>query len=537
MTFLRRALTVAEMVVRDLIRRRVALVLLTALPLAFYFVERWSEHNNLALKPGGIGMSWAVAGAALFSGLAARPLDVRLVLAGYRPTEVLVGRFVALEAVAAPLVAGFSVLLLVVSRPPDGAAVVLALILIAVVSVPLGLALSAVVPRELEGTLLLIGVIGIQMSLPSSSAAVGVLPLGGAQRLLDHAAYGQFRVGSAVARSLGWGLALLVAGAVAWHRRVRLAGARRRPAAWAGALMTSAGAVALLALPWTPASALNRGVASEVRAGPDPRRLAADATGVWVADTNAARVEHVDLSGRVTAMIPVPGHPFGLTSSPGGVWVTLPDVGRVARIDPSTYAVTTIVEIGGNPSDVVVAGGRVWLADSVEDAVVAVDPLTKEVVTRVTAVRDPVFLVAAPGVVWAGSFHDRSVTRLDATTGQVLATVGVGLRVAFGAGDASALWVSSDADSAVARVDTVSGRVVRFPLSGERPEGIALASGGAVSALSNGVVLMFSLGSGFGIRAGSLSPEGVALQSPNLWIADPGNHRIVRVSLMSFPGA
>ena len=85
-------LTVAEMQGRDLVRRRLALVILVALPLAFYLSMIGNPTDPFALVAGGIGMSWSVASAALFAVLAARRVDPRLVLAGYRPRDLLLGR-------------------------------------------------------------------------------------------------------------------------------------------------------------------------------------------------------------------------------------------------------------------------------------------------------------------------------------------------------------------------------------------------------------------------------------------------------------
>lgn len=97
-----RLLTVAEMQGRELLRRRLALAILVALPLGFYFSMLGNE--DFAMSAGSIGMGWAVSGAALFSALAARRLDPRLVLTGYRPVELLGGRLLVLQTLALVLV-------------------------------------------------------------------------------------------------------------------------------------------------------------------------------------------------------------------------------------------------------------------------------------------------------------------------------------------------------------------------------------------------------------------------------------------------
>ena len=87
MTAPQRVVMMAEMHGRDLVRRRVALALLVALPLSFYLASAGSGDG--AVATGGVGMAFAVAGAALFSELSSADVDQRLVLGGYRPFELL----------------------------------------------------------------------------------------------------------------------------------------------------------------------------------------------------------------------------------------------------------------------------------------------------------------------------------------------------------------------------------------------------------------------------------------------------------------
>ena len=58
-----RVLIMAEMHGRDLLRRHVALLLLVALPLAFYLSS--GRSGRYAVTAGGVGMAFAIAGATL----------------------------------------------------------------------------------------------------------------------------------------------------------------------------------------------------------------------------------------------------------------------------------------------------------------------------------------------------------------------------------------------------------------------------------------------------------------------------------------
>jgi hypothetical protein len=170
----RRAIVMAEMHGRDLVRRHAALLLLVALPLAFYLSS--SRTGSRAVTAGGVGMAFAIAGATLFSTLSSAEVDQRLVLGGYRPVELLVGRMLFLGPLGLAIAAAFSLLMAALSDLTDPWLVFLGIAVVALQSVPLGLAVGAALARELEGTLVIIGVVGIQMAADPDSVVARVLP-------------------------------------------------------------------------------------------------------------------------------------------------------------------------------------------------------------------------------------------------------------------------------------------------------------------------------------------------------------------------
>lgn len=176
--------TVAEMQGRDLVRRRAALLLLAALPMTWYIAEA-ASGVSYAVGTGVLGMAWSSATAPLFAVLGARHADQRLVLAGYRPRDIVVGRLVALLSIATLLALLFGVVMVIGSRPARPGDVFLALLLTAVVSTPTGWLTAALVPRELEGTLLLIGLVGLQISIPTGAPDWAV-PYWAPLRLTDY---------------------------------------------------------------------------------------------------------------------------------------------------------------------------------------------------------------------------------------------------------------------------------------------------------------------------------------------------------------
>jgi hypothetical protein len=177
-----RILIMAEMHGRDLLRRHAALVLLVALPLAFYLSS--GRTGRFAVTAGGVGLAFAIAGATLFSTLSSAEVDQRLVLGGYRPIELLVGRLLFLGPLALVIAAGFSGLMVGFAHPEKPWLVALGVAVVGLQSVPLGLAVGAGVARELEGTLVIIGVVGIQMAAAPSSGVAKVLPFHEPQQLI-----------------------------------------------------------------------------------------------------------------------------------------------------------------------------------------------------------------------------------------------------------------------------------------------------------------------------------------------------------------
>jgi hypothetical protein len=184
----RRVLTIATTQGRDLLRRRLALVMLASLPALFYLsvagqhIGKGQDPWNLNVAV--IGVAWAVGGGAFFLALSSRRIDQRLLLAGYRPAELVLGRLVFLQAFAFLIAAGYSVLFVARSSAAAGP-LILAVAVTALIGVPLGLALAALLPRELEGTLALIAIIGVQTSLPSNLAIAPALPFYGPIQLIQ----------------------------------------------------------------------------------------------------------------------------------------------------------------------------------------------------------------------------------------------------------------------------------------------------------------------------------------------------------------
>lgn len=222
MTTIGQALVIAEMQSRELVRRRAAMGLFALLPAAFYFsIPADQDYGVLA---GAIGVSWAVAAAGLFGILGWRRVDPRLALIGSRPVEGMLGRLLVGTGLALALVAVYAPAMLARSSIiTDAGIFVAALAGVALVSVPLGLVIGALVPRELEGTLVLVGIVGVESSIPHGTWLASALPLYGPFELL-RASVGadDASVSVGVFHGIVTALLLVAVAHLLWRRRLRV---------------------------------------------------------------------------------------------------------------------------------------------------------------------------------------------------------------------------------------------------------------------------------------------------------------------------
>lgn len=218
---MRQTLAVAEMQLRELARRRVAIALLVALPLVIYLSipvgELWS------VVPAVVGLGWAVAGAAMFAAIGWRRVDPRLTLAGHRPMAQIMGRSLPIAALGVLLGASIFPLILFRSDPPDPQMVATAIALTVLVGTPMGLAIGSLLPREMEAMLVLIGVGALSNVIPPELASARLVPLWAPVRLLMTAMYTD---GNGYSEPLIHGLIaaglLMAITWLAWRRRVRV---------------------------------------------------------------------------------------------------------------------------------------------------------------------------------------------------------------------------------------------------------------------------------------------------------------------------
>jgi len=207
-----------------LARRRAAVALLGLLPLAIY--GALYRHSPHAVTVGGVASAFSAGGAAIFSMLPARAADQRLSLAGYRPAVLITGRLIVLEAASILISLLTASVMIAGTRPTHPADVVAGVILTGVAAVPLGLALGALLPRELEAVLILIGIVGIQITADPDTVISALLPFHAASQILDAADGAPATAWPRLALTVAYSAVLLAIAWAAWRHR---AGTRRSP--------------------------------------------------------------------------------------------------------------------------------------------------------------------------------------------------------------------------------------------------------------------------------------------------------------------
>jgi len=158
--------------------------------------------------------------------LPARAADQRLALAGYRPAVLITGRLVVLEAASIGISLITASVMIAGTGPTHPADVFAGVILTGIAAVPLGLALGALLPRELEAVLILIGIVGIQITADPDTVISGLLPFHAASQLLDAAAGAPATFWPRLALTTAYSAVLLAIAWAAWRHR---AGARISP--------------------------------------------------------------------------------------------------------------------------------------------------------------------------------------------------------------------------------------------------------------------------------------------------------------------
>ncbi len=216
------AIAIARASIQELRRRRNALIMLVALPLAFYLARR--DIPSSAIVVLALGVGWAVATLALFNTVNSLKLDRRLRVAGFTTRAILFGRLFAVLLFGLVLSSAYLVLAILdqdVARPGG---VALMMVCAVVVGAPLGMAVGLLLRSELEGALALLIFLATQFMTNPDRLFAHCLPLWSVRGVADWAIWsadsGRLVAGLAHGAGTVTVLITVIAGASAFRLRV-----------------------------------------------------------------------------------------------------------------------------------------------------------------------------------------------------------------------------------------------------------------------------------------------------------------------------
>jgi len=314
----------------------------------------------------------------------------------------------------------------------------------------------------------------------------------------------------------------------------------RRPIASGFFLWLLGGGIAVLALIGVVVSLLGDGgpsVASPIRVGPGPLRLATGEGSVWVTSGPAGTLSRIDPDTRE-----VTGEPLrlgsglaGVAVGEGSVWVSDPRHGDVVRIDSATGRVLGRVHVGGRPGAIAFGGHRVWVADEGGAGVTAINAAGGRIFKRgIPPHAAPLRLAVGAGGLWVSSATTGAIRRID------LGSAVPGPPIPVGRGPAGItvghgyVWVANSRAEGVARVDPSINARLGEPIEvGGRPGGIDAGTDVVwVANASEGSVTRIGLASGE-VVGGSISvgadPGAVAVGEEAVWVANNGDGTVTRI--------
>jgi DNA-binding beta-propeller fold protein YncE len=239
-----------------------------------------------------------------------------------------------------------------------------------------------------------------------------------------------------------------------------------------------------------PAGQASGSVAVRVPLDLEPFYVAADASGVWVADAfgndlGRSKVAVVDpVSLEILGVATIGGALGGVALEPSGAhaWVSGFERGQVARFPTAApgSGPDQVVEVGSNPLGLVATAESLWVPLRGDGRVVRLDTQgdTRQVAIEVGEGPANIAVDPETGNLWVTLADVQALAEVDPGTNTVVRVVPVGntpVGIAVGAGS---VWVTTRDDGALVVVDPVAGVVVERILVGNRPRGVVVIDGG-----------------------------------------------------------
>ena len=219
-------------------------------------------------------------------------------------------------------------------------------------------------------------------------------------------------------------------------------------------------------------------VRQRLRVGRFACRLAVDDAAVWVTRDNAGRVVRIDRRTGRRQTIRVTS-PFDVIRAAGAIWVASFETGSVSVFHPRTARLARVFRVGGHPAGLTSCGGYIWVGHS-RDAtwLTRIDPRTRRARQVEVGIESPRAPSCLRGQLWVTTEHE--ALRLAPRTGERLAhvplsgTPGGAAAAPTGTNGNWMVWVTDKELSRIHRIDRLTGRLVDTVAAG--PGAFALAA-------------------------------------------------------------
>lgn len=208
---------------------------------------------------------------------------------------------------------------------------------------------------------------------------------------------------------------------------------------------------------------------------------------IWISNTVDNTVTRVDpKTNKIVATVPVGPKPADVAVSPGAVWVSNDGGPSVSRIDPKSNKVVATIRLADSVyccaghQGITFGAGAVWVGVPLLSAVVRVNAATNAVTAKITLPEQPLGGLAVDSrAVWAAAAHGgHKIWRIDPRsnrkTGAVKAVFSSPITVALGSGS---LWVADLDEKSIDRIDPASQRVIGRLRVGGLPIRVRFESG------------------------------------------------------------
>jgi len=208
----------ADTTIRGVMRRRFTVAMLAAMPIVFYLVTR--DTPGRSVRSLVFGISWSVSTVAYFAAVSTLDIEPRLVVAGWRRRQLVTGRLAGLLAIVAALSGLYVGIVALDQDVRSVGAVTLDFAVTGIVAVAVGTAVAALTPKEMEGTLVLFFLAGLQAIANPFASWSRALPFWSSRELGTWAVDGS-PLGSPIDGLVHAGIAVGVCGLVVWGSAIR----------------------------------------------------------------------------------------------------------------------------------------------------------------------------------------------------------------------------------------------------------------------------------------------------------------------------